>query len=225
MKIQSYIGRNSIISSAYPPINIKTEEKKIKNNWENRMVVCDIEKRMLDILSQKKSQWLLVDLIDERFGLLEVKVGKLTSYVTYSQVLKRSEYIKQIAEKGNYEVIDQDEIDEYTVQSIFSRFCKEILSLYDANHIIINKTYPVKYYISHDGKIKAFDNEVSIEKYRRRLERYYHMLEKNWNGCHVIEMPSNTIGDENHKWGLASTHFTQDYYENLLQEIRKIVYS
>lgn len=227
-KVGCYVGRNGIISSLMPPIDIANLSM---NGWENRMVLYDLEKKAYSNLEREKSDFLLIDLIDERFGLLEIKSGVLTTYITYSQVLKRSPVFKKIKEKNPIKVIDQDDIGDYLIEYYLKEYCEKIKAIYSPNQIILNEAMPVKQYITLEGNIEDFNNTIVddgidvTDKYRERLKKYYGIIEKNFgNQCHIIKMPDNTFGYEGHKWGLASTHFTDQYYKYMLDEIKKIIH-
>ena len=226
--VRNYIGRNAIISSLMPPMDVSNITQTMdKISWENRMVIFDFQKECFKKLSQNPAEWLLIDLIDERFGLLQTELCGLTSYVTYSQVLKRSPIFNNLFQKDNVKVIDQDNINEYTVKKMFEVFCNKILSIYKSDHIILIKVFPVKEYITRQGEILKFDGEESekiIEKYRKRLHRYYNLIENNLGkSINVINMPDNTMAYEGHKWGLATTHYTDSYYEYMLTQIESII--
>ena len=223
--VNCYVGRNGIISSCMAPIDTQMlYNPNDKIGWENRMVLCDMSKSMFRLLADKSSEWLIIDLIDERFGLLEVKTSVLTTYITYSQVLQRSPYLNMVIKDKRYTVMDQDDISDFLIKEMFKQFCEKVSHLYPAEKIIIHKAYPVFKYRALDGEIKDFNHGDVILKYRNRLSKYYNLLEENFgNKVYTIEMPDNTIGDESHKWGLASTHFTKDYYEYILQQMKNII--
>lgn len=107
-EVVNYIGRNSIISLSYPSVALPAFEK-IGNgqelNWDERMIYYDCKKIALDKIVTDGCDYLIIDLIDERFGILESDKGCLT----YSQVLQRSEHINEV---GTYFIKDVKEDSE-----------------------------------------------------------------------------------------------------------------
>lgn len=215
-KVVNYIGRNSIISLSYPSVDLSsfnTVKDVRKLTWEERMIYYDCNKSALKKIVSDDCDYLIIDLIDERFGIIESEKGNLT----YSQVLQRS---KQLNELSPYKVIDIKEDTDffYNAYRDYAMFLRE---KFDVKRIIIHEVYPVLNYLGNDNKLHLFD-ENEIKKSKRvcsKIRKGYELLQTFLPEATVLKMPPNTIAYENHAWGKASVHFTDDYYVEKLTEI------
>lgn len=215
-KVVNYIGRNSIISLSYPSVDLSsfnTVRDVRKLTWEERMIYYDCNKSALEKIVSDDCDYLIIDLIDERFGIIESEKGNLT----YSQVLQRS---KQLNELSPYKVLDIKENTEffYNAYRNYAMFLRE---KFDVRRIIIHEVYPVLNYLGNDNKLHLFD-ENEIKKSKRvcsKIRKGYELLQTFLPEATVLKMPPNTIAFENHAWGKASVHFTDDYYIEKLTEI------
>lgn len=218
-KVVNYIGRNSIISSSYPPVssevfNAVTDSHKLP--WEERMIYFDYKKTALDKLVADECDYLVIDLIDERFGILESDKGCLT----YSQVLQRSSHLGEL---GSYKIRDvKENTDEF--YDAYKRYATFLREHFDVNRIIIHEAYPVLNYISNDNQLTLFDSD-EIGKSKRlcqKIRRGYELLYELLPEAKVLRMPPNTIAYENHAWGKAPVHYVDDYYIYMLSQIDDI---
>lgn len=218
-KVINYIGRNSIISSSYPPVSLDTfndvtDIKKL--HWEERMIYFDYKKTALDKLEADECDYLVIDLIDERFGLLESDKGCLT----YSQVLQRSSHLSEL---GSYKIRDvKENTDEF--YEAYKRYATYLREHFDVNRIIIHEAYPVLSYISSDNELTLFDSDEmgKTRKLCQKIRRGYELLEALLPEARVLRMPPNTIAYEKHAWGKAPVHYVDDYYIYMLKQINDI---
>lgn len=102
-------------------------------------------------------------------------------------------------------------------------YCDKINNIYASDKIIIVEAYMVKKYLL-DGKEFFFENQQMIQEYNAMVQKYYQILECNFEGCHVIKMPENVVGDAKHRWGRSPVHFTNDFYDWLAREIEQVIY-
>lgn len=218
-KIINYIGRNSIISLSYPPVNLNVFENVIDSRrlaWEERMIYYDSKKLAFDKIVDG-CDYLLIDLIDERFGILESDVGCLT----YSQVLQRSEHMKSLYP---YKIRDihYDTKEFYDAYNKYALFLREH---FNVNKIIIHEAYPVSVYLGKDQALHSFNSEElkKNDKLCIKIKRGYELLETFLPEAQVLQMPCNTIAFEEHMWGKSTVHYTYTYYMEMLKKINNIV--
>lgn len=219
-EVVNYIGRNSIISLSYPSVALPAFEK-IGNgqelNWDERMIYYDCKKIALDKIVTDGCDYLIIDLIDERFGILESDKGCLT----YSQVLQRSEHINEV---GTYFIKDVKE-DSEEFYNAYKKYALWLRDNFEVDRIIIHEVYPVLTYLGNDNNLHVFDSN-DIRKCKSlcsRIEKGYKLLESFLPEAEVLRMPYNVMAFENHKWGKATVHYVDDYYIEMLSRIGEIV--
>lgn len=73
--IADYYARSSLISAMAPPVAVSGfyDLEKITSNFRRRSVERDLSKTLLNALTQKKYDILLLDFIDERISIMKVK--------------------------------------------------------------------------------------------------------------------------------------------------------
>ena len=219
IKVNRYIGRISILSIFLQPVEIDDIEDYMQIPWEERMVYLDFKKLFKDYLNDK-ADFFVIDLLDERFGILISKPGFDCSGVTLSQVLKRS---------SRYEVVSSFEnimvpIDDPYMNSAIVNYCNLIRSIMPEEKVIINEAYPTLTYIGMDGKYHLFDENTVVKALwvTKRLEYMYELLERNLPKANIIRAKHNSMADENHKWHLAYMHFCDEYYVEVAKKILEI---
>ena len=74
-----YAARSSVISAVAPPVPIRDEAVILPSAWQRRCVLADFHKTHFGQLAAGRPQWLVIDLIDERFDLLRAAAAR---YVT-----------------------------------------------------------------------------------------------------------------------------------------------
>lgn len=218
-KVMNYIGRNSIVSLSYPPVDLcdfRTVADSYKLAWEQRMIYYDCKKIVMDKIVSD-CDYLIIDLIDERFGILESDLGLLT----YSQVLQRSEYIKELVP---YRIRDvKPDTDEF--YNAYKNYALYLKKHFDVHKIIIHEAYPVSIYLGADNKLYLFDsNEINKnKKICSKLKKGYELLETFLPESHILRMPHDTMAFEKHMWGKAAVHYVDDYYIEMLSQINGII--
>lgn len=191
-------------------------EQASRIKWEPRMVYYDITKNALGALFYKPVDWLIIDLIDERFGMIKTELGQLT----YSQVLTRWDKFEALKEKERYNIVDNTEAFEIA----YRNYCNYLKYMMPENQIIINEVYPSYLYKNREGKIQIFEGQdLKIHNMIKRLEVGYNLLKKYLPKAHYITSSRNVIGWEKHKWGLSYVHFEDSYYDNTITKITEII--
>lgn len=89
LDLRSYFARQSIVSAVSSPVKCKLEEINLASSFQKKQVYYDLSKTCFQELSHDGSDFLIIDLIDERFSLLEYQ----NSIITKSTYLVESKYI------------------------------------------------------------------------------------------------------------------------------------
>lgn len=216
-KIGNYVARESILSAVSAAVEYDEENIQLQSVFQKRMVQLDLSSNGLDYLQEAKSDYFIIDLIDERFDLGQIG----NSFFTLSNEFVLSKVIKP----ESYQVIKKDNkffehLEAIIYQSI-DEFCDKILKIYTPNHIILHKAYMVNYYIDKNGETKKFPKQYlySNKRINDILNKMYAYIEEKIPEAIVIDISDQFGADENHKWGLAPKHYQKEYYIAVLNEI------
>ncbi|MDO5521298.1 MAG: DUF6270 domain-containing protein [bacterium] len=223
-RVKKYVGRVSMVSTYFPAIKYPEQDTNDTNgSWENRMLKIDAQKDLFNILSDK-GDYLVIDLMDELWDLMKVSKDNTITCMTYSQVLRRSDMAEVLARGKNRRIIHTNEMPEDLLEIYVHQYCRRILAIYSPEQIIINETYPVKKYLNTNNEVVFFEGDRlrKVEENINKLEYFYKKLRHYFKGCHIIEMPKDAMACENHRWGLASNHYTDDFYIERLNQIIQI---
>lgn len=218
-KLGTYVARESIISALSIPVEYDKNDIKLSSPFQTRMLEMDLKKECLSALEMQHSQYLIIDLIDERFDL-----GKVAdSYFTIS-----GEFIEsKVLDSVKYDVIKKTEgFEKYldkSIEAYVEEFCDRILKIYEPQNIILHKAFMVDYYVNSDKKTKKFS--FSYLNYNKRvnkvLTRMYECIEQCIPQAIIIDLCEEYCADEAHKWGLAPKHYQQEYYIAVMNKIYK----
>ena len=221
---REYIARHSILSMMAKPVSVEEGElDSLTSNFQKEMVLNDLRKTTLNKLRASKSNFLIIDFIDERFKTIQI----FDSCLTMSNELVASKYL----DGKEYQIIDKTRWNEKEMErNLYSKiiqFAEQICSIYKQSHIIIHEAKMVDRYIGKDGEIHAFAPYI-IENNKRvnlLLDRMYMWLKAEIpRSPGVIDITSAYLADENHKWGLSAMHYQAEYYQNAIKEIENIIY-
>ena len=106
-------------------------------------------------------------------------------------------------------------------------FFEKLMSVYDSDHIILNRFRSNTYYITKEGFIdyipqefkKPFHSNDAYNDGLARLEQYIIKKYKPW----VIDLSKFYICDEN-KWdNLNGAHFEDGFYQETFRQIKRII--
>lgn len=205
----NYFARNSIISMMSTPVKVDYSDIHEGNQWVKWLIVNDFEKNVLKIIKQKKLDFLVIDLIDERFDLLFIN----GSYLNISYEFKRS--CSSFIESHGAKVINRN---SQFVHQTFLESAKRLGSFLKKEcpglKVVLHEAYATNYYVENGERV-AFDEDV---KGRNKvmndyLKEYYSALKKFLDVDSVIKVDNEfQLADSDHKWGLAPYHFVDEYY-------------
>ena len=228
VKLDLYFARQSIVSAVSVEVPINFEEINLQSNFQKRQIYYDFKKAAFQMLQEKMSDFLFLDLVDERFSL--VKIGN--SYVTKSSTLLESGVVAEgVSTVDKEEYADEHGNNSYQVEGVdirvyLDRFCDRILERYKPEKIILHVVRGAEYYYDANGNIQKF--EPNTAGYFKRLNRMwsfmYDYLYQKMSGCVYIDISSGYLADEKHVWGLSPIHFQREYYERVLEEINRMIY-
>lgn len=212
--IVDYFARTSIKSLISPPLYISEGDINLPSAFQKRMVVRDFNKYFWERLKIHDYNFILMDLIDERFDLVEYD----GSFITKSSELDnsgylndKSEYIKVISKK-NYG-IGQWRCD-------LAAFLTKMNEYVKAENILMLKAYWASEYKEEKGSNDTFAPQIGVDNINRQLNEYYSSITELNPGISVIGTPQ-PLADKGHRWGLTPYHYVDEWYrvsKDMIQE-------
>ncbi len=226
-ELRCYIARQSIVSAVSLPVTKSLEPIQGVSAFEWRQVLNDLRKSAFSQLRDKPADYLLIDLVDERFPLVKYEDSLVTMsngfrnsrlYVPSLPVLK-----KQRLELENGEI--EYNVDGRSLREYVQRFCEEILSIFSQKQIILHRVRFTNYYQNKDGEICEFEPNVKSFNcsINLQLDYLYKCFQEFWPQSYMIDLSTGYYAVENHKWGLAAIHFQKEYYLAVLGALCDIV--
>lgn len=221
--VGEYIARQSVISFLSKPIAYDDSDIHLSSAFQRKQIISDLSKNGFNRLKSNPGDYLLIDMIEERF-----KIGKISgSYFTDSNELDASGFL----EKNNTKLYERHELNGKVffryrdMSSYISKFVHRILEVYEQKQIVIHEVYLATYFLDKYGQVKRFpENYVQYaQSLNRKLEYMYKCLKRDMPRAQVISVSNRFIADENHKWGLAPMHFQEEYYGEVMRELYQLI--
>ena len=206
--------------------SIKQEElQSLKgSNFSKRCLCLDVNRKTFDYLKVKRSDYLIVDILDIRMNLLK----KENSYITVSnELLATRDYLNEKYGLDTWEECTFDSVSLSDWEHYIVRFVEEIKKQYKAEQVIINRHYGVQQYIDFDGVVKSVLPETK-KRWKLINEMVKHLTDMMINelpGCHVINFPEGVLADIQNQWGLHVLHYEPLFYEYGANALDIIVHS
>lgn len=243
--LKAYIARQSVISAVAPKIPDGKIALQNPSSFQMRAVECDLHKDTFDILKANKSDYLLLDMIDERFPLLSL----FGSYITASNEFFEStpdEYCPANKSRKRFSLLSLlglyistsekcppvKKLDKHVkdgklylgnrcVEDAVKEFCSRLSEIYRPEQIILHYATLVDQYRTKSGQVKSFPFYQINANHRINevLETIYSRIQSYLPGVHVIREVDGMVADEGHKWGLAPMHYEKGYYVQVLNKI------
>lgn len=217
-KILEYYARASLFSIFAPKIEEtylpNSENIGLSSAFRAKQVLKEFTKEARYYMATTKSDYIIIDLLDERFGLFKFE----NSIISISNELLESTFYQE--NKIKFLPYDKNQLQ---IAAIIDTFYKYLENYDKTNKIILHKVFCVDYYKDREGKIRKFDDKKIIENRRINdiLNQFYYYIEQDFVDLKTIQIQG--MGFENHKWGLSPFHFTDDYYERFIRALDKLV--
>lgn len=179
---REYIARQSVLSLSSKPIAVEASEiAALTSNFQKEMVLNDLQKTTFEKLENSKSNYLIVDFIDERFRTARIS----NCYLTMSNELVASGYLEgkdfQVIETIKWKESMMDEELKPRVAQLAEKLC----FIYKRSHIIVHMAKMVDNYLGKDGEIHKF-----APNYIENNKRVNYLLDKmyEWLNGEISQM-------------------------------------
>ncbi len=211
-QLVSYFARSSMASLATRPTVLPNTVTQELNNFRLRMVAADHDKTTFNKLSKLDYDVLILDLIDERFNLLEQSDG---SVITLS-----AEYMAAVKNKPSGRIIksgSERHVDLWRIGA--KRFIKELHESGKLNKLVINKVFWSRK--NSEGNSLDSPDTRTIDEANQFLENRYSDLKEYAEGCRFISYPEHLFrADVGHKWGASPFHYEKNLYIETLRQLK-----
>lgn len=208
--IGKYTARYSLARLALPAIDTIPRDKldlNLKSKFQKRILISEMENNLLGLMSEIEFDKLLIDCVDERFGLIEY----LNTYVTNSDEFRRAKLTK-----NSVALKIQPHTQEYF--DLWELGFKKVIDQVGKDKIIVNDVYWANKLDSGD----AVSTPQRIEYCNEIMRNLYKIAGKYISKNQFVNYPKEIfVGDSNHKWGKSPFHYTQDVYDYLIQYLQR----
>jgi Family of unknown function (DUF6270) len=204
-----YGARSSVVSAVARPVAIDPARVALSSAFQRRCVLADFTKTFFASLADARPDWLVIDLVDERFDLLQTQ----GSYVTRSSAFDAAglerhaglefETVRRMWGQG---------------RALFDRaagpFAERVTRTVPADRVVIHRAVWCTSY-RHNGEVLRFppDRLELCRLQNDMLRQSYDRLERAFHGrARVIGVDLGTHhADANHRWQLEPYHYEPAY--------------
>lgn len=228
-EVSRTFGRSSIFTlfSEKMPLDMSVIDVQGIAAFEKRMLLEAFNKTILDDLSKVDSDWLFLDLGEERSNLLQTNGGKTLLTDTHVlNLLYKNIFVDGPYRDQNVQKMKIDQLDETVLKETISKFANLLKEKYPQDHMILLEVYLGKEYLNNQGEYRRFQIPVEeIDACNNRLKKLYQLLRQELPGAHFIKMPTDCVCVESHLWGIHPVHYSDSFYQYAAEAIENITKS
>ena len=214
-----YASRSSLISAVAAPVALDAETVRLDSAFQRRCVIEDFGKRFLAELEREQLDWLVVDLIDERFDVLRTPA----SYVTRSSAYDSA----GLEEQHRFDRVrrltgDAAALLEHAAQA----FAERVTAVLPAHRVIVHRARWMTRYRDgaalHDFPAERADFAAH---HNAALDDAYDALEHHLGGhaATIAFEDGRYVADARHRWALEPFHYEPAYNDAALARLRALV--
>lgn len=214
-QVKKFIQNNSPLTLGYDPIDklditITKEHFSLTPLCWYKWFRLNANEEVFSYLADNKSEYLILNLTEVSYSFIEInKEGTIVRLCNQFGITKN--HVNSLF--PTYKEINPLNLDFNEVKEHIILFAQKIKDIYTEDKIIFIKNFPAEYYISKfDNFLHKFDNK-SFKETNWFLSRVYEIFIECFECLYIIEVPSNSLGWKEHKWGLANQHYINDIYE------------
>lgn len=216
-RLLAYVARQSAISVGSPARGVQARLTELPSAFQNRMVAGDVKGDLLDVVARVAAQVdvLLIDLIDERSGVIAIGGGHVTKltelWTAGGQAATRG---------GRHIAFGTDEhfaLWAPAVDAVVARL-RELDLL--ARTVLLRTPWAAR--LDDGGDVPVPGWMTPPAEANALYERYFEHLQS--LGLTVVELPEDLARSTmDHKWGPSPFHYTAQAYEHLAAGITRAV--
>ena len=220
-------ARTSLATLFSPPIPaVSGHALNFASKFQRECVEAELHKTTIADLIAFRPDALILDLIDERFDILEIN----GAFVAKSAELARSGVLETPAFA---DAVVHPRLSEATAKlwrEGLRRFADTLAQIRPAQTVLHAGVWAQEY-VDLDGARKPFPEWMQIvdrngpylSAHNALLEGYFAEIEAALPGVVTLRPPPElVVGDKSHRWNLSPFHYRQDYYIAMLARFREI---
>jgi Family of unknown function (DUF6270) len=215
-----YGARSSVISAVAAPVPLAPDRIAISSEWQRRQVLADFEKTFFASLEETRPDWLVVDLIDERFDVLCAG----GSFVTRSSAFQAAG-LDDAVDLGLEPVRRMSPDGRTLFANAAPEFARRVLELLPRERIVLHRALWCTRF-ARDGAVHDFSEERRqlSELQNAMLTDGYDVLEEAFGGVGAtIEVdPRRHLADAHHRWELEPYHYAAAYNAYAAEELLRL---
>jgi len=216
-----YTARSSVISVVAPPIDIDEDRVILSSAWQRRCVVADFRKTFFTTLTETGADWLVVDLIDERFDLLR----GAGSFVTRSSAFRAA----GLDEDRPFEGVPASRVSangHRLFEQAAARFAQRVSEIVPAERVILHRALWCTRY-RRNGAVAPFppDQLAKCERQNEMLNHGYDTLVAAFDGraASIAVDPAIHVADADHHWQLEPYHYEPAYNQYAVERLQELL--
>ena len=216
-RLLSYVARQSAISAGAPAAGVAGRLKQLPSAFQNRVVSGDVKGDLDEVLTRLAPEIdvMLVDLIDERGGVIGVGSGFVTKLAELWTAGGAA------ATAGGRRIPFASDEHFALWSAAMERIAGRLRSLGLLERTIVLRT-PWASTMSSGDAVPVPTWMTPPETANAQYERYFARLEE--LGYEILTLPSELArSTEAHRWGASPFHYTDEAYTHLATEIAAIV--
>jgi hypothetical protein len=215
-----YGARSSIISAVAKPVPIAPERVVITSEWQRRQVLADFGKTFFSSLAYQAPDWLVIDLIDERFDVL---CGS-GSFVTRSSAFQAAG-LDDATDLGLQPIRRMSPDGRTLFANAAPEFARRVLELLPRERIVLHRALWCTRF-TRDGAVHEFPEERRqlSELQNAMLTDGYDVLEEAFGGvgATIAVDPLQHLADAHHRWELEPYHYEPAYNAYAAEELLRM---
>ncbi|MEW5680650.1 DUF6270 domain-containing protein [Comamonas kerstersii] len=213
VELVDYYARSSFASLAGSSCEVGFEDlNNIKSDFQKRMVYRDLNKLIFGgeaVLDLSSADCILIDLIDERFDILELASG---AFVTLSSELLSSNLIDNKFHK-NKKIPSGSERHRELWKIGINKFLNFLKDNKLINKLLVNEVYWSLLMSNGDSIAERYSLD-KINYANNHLRWMYSFLRKNISGDRFIKYPDYLFRScDDHRWGFSPFHYHESVYK------------
>lgn len=215
IRVMQYPGFFSSMSLNSEKPDIMADESTLLNcgesNFLKRSFILDYNKKALDYLFEKKSDYLMLSFVNNRKKLLKNRGGHFITR-TKNAILNNN-IVAETLNLKEYDILSPFDILDSEWKKSIENVCDILLRHYTVNQIVYHKQYLVTEYETDDGTLEKLKCGYNIEE----MNKFIHFIDdvalEKLRGCHIIEFLDNVTSFSGHWLGIAPLHYNREYYQ------------
>lgn len=216
-----YASRSSVISAVADPVPLDEGEVTLESAYQRRAVLADFNKTFFPDLRALEPDWVVVDLVDERFNVLRTD----GSFVTESSAFASAGL--GTAERFRFSPVRRltGEAEQLFVAAADS-FVERLTQIVSSERVILHRGLWLTRFRRGEAVEDFPEPRLTYAQHNNEsLLREYDVLARRLGpGAHTIGPdPDRHYADSDHKWALEPFHYEQAYNDDAISRVRELI--